>query len=114
MRTIHQHRRGVAWLEILLVLAVLALLFQVFPQLWFNTLWALDVRNWSRAAWFALNIGVVLVLFAIRYAPEVHQQWKQRKSNRVRHRTEDEEQRKLREERELYERMKEARKRQVI
>jgi hypothetical protein len=114
MRTTDEPRRGVAWLEILLVLAVLALVFQVFPQLWFSTLWALDVRNWSRGVWFVLNIGVVLVLFGIRYAPEVNQEWKRRRGNRIRHRTEDDEQRKLREERELYERMKEARKRQVI
>jgi hypothetical protein len=39
-------RAGFAWLELLLVLALLALVLQLFPALWTGMLWALDVRNW--------------------------------------------------------------------
>lgn len=64
-----QRRNGAAWLEILLVLAFLALLFQVFPSLW-KLLWhALDVRLWSSAAWMALNIAVLVALFGVRFGP---------------------------------------------
>lgn len=64
-------RGGFAWLELLLALAFLALLFQVFPSLWFGLWAALDVRNWSRAVWFAANIVVIVALFGVRFAPEV-------------------------------------------
>lgn len=62
---------GFGRLELLLVLAFLALLFQVFPALWLGLLWALDVRNWPREVWLAINVGVVLALFAIRFGPEL-------------------------------------------
>lgn len=63
-------RAGVAWLEILLVLAFLVLLFQVFPSFW-KLLWqAFDVREWSRMAWIALNVVVLVALFGVRFIPE--------------------------------------------
>lgn len=44
-------RRGLAWLELVLVVAFLALLFQVFPGLWWGLWGALDLRQWSRGGW---------------------------------------------------------------
>lgn len=68
-RVAFRRRTGAAWLEILLVLAFLALLFQVFPGLW-KLLWhALDVRQWSSATWMALNVIVLVALFGVRFGP---------------------------------------------
>jgi hypothetical protein len=75
-----QNRNGVGWLELLLVLAVLALVFQVFPSLWFNLLWAMDVRNWSRTAWFAVNVAVLLFLFGVRFVPDLVNNWQERRT----------------------------------
>lgn len=70
------HRRaGIAWLELLLVLAFLALLFQVFPSLWF----ALDFRTWSRTTWFTLNLFVLFGLFGIRFGPDLYSEWRERR-----------------------------------
>lgn len=58
----HGHS-GIAKLEILVVLAFLALLFQVFPSLWNLLCGALDVRQWSRTTWMVMNVVVALLLF---------------------------------------------------
>jgi hypothetical protein len=57
---------GFAWLELLLVLAVVALLLQLFPSLWTAVLWTLDVRNWSRTVWFAETWVVLGMLVGVR------------------------------------------------
>ena len=63
-------RLGAAWLEMLLILAFLALIFQVFPSLW-KLLWqGFDVRRWSRTTWLALNVAVLVALFGVRFIPE--------------------------------------------
>jgi len=69
------NRQGFAWLETLLVLALLALVLQLFPSL----LGLLDVRNWSRGTWFAMNGVVVLILLAIRFGPDLVEDWRQRR-----------------------------------
>lgn len=65
-----QRRTGAAWLEILLVLAFLALLFQVFPSLWVMLWQAIDVRQWSGAGWMVLNVTVLVALFGVRFGPD--------------------------------------------
>ncbi len=60
-------RSGFAWLELLLALAILALVLQLFPSVWVGTLWALDVRNWPRTVWFAVNCVLLLALVGIRF-----------------------------------------------
>ena len=78
-----QRRTGAAWLEILLILAFLALLFQVFPWLW-KLLWhALDVRLWSSAAWMTLNIAVLVALFGVRFGPEALADLRERRKRLV-------------------------------
>lgn len=110
-------RSGTGKLELLLVLAFLALLFQVFPSLWFGLLGVLDIRNWPRGVWMAINVGVVFSLFAIRFGPDLVADWKQ---HRVRKRAASENREKkicdlaLKEQRELFKRMQEARKRQIV
>ncbi len=84
-----RHRRGFAWLELLLVLAVLALLLQFFPSFFPHLVATLDVRMWSRGVWFGINMAVLLVLVAARFGPELWQNlknnsWQQRNSRMVR------------------------------
>jgi hypothetical protein len=99
-------------LAVLLALAVAALLVQLFQSLW--SIGALDVRNWPRETWMALNLGVVLVLFGIRLGPEVRAQWRNRRTRRTIEREQQKKQRTLNEQREVFERLREARKRQVV
>lgn len=75
MSGIRSTRYGVARLELLLSIASLALLFQVFPSLWFGLVWALDVRNWSRGIWIGLNALAVAALFAIQFRIEIRDAW---------------------------------------
>lgn len=105
---------GFAWLELLLVLAFLALVIQVFPSAWRSLVWAVDVRNWSRGVWMTLNFGVVLVLFGIRFGPGLLDASRKPRKRVARECEQHEKQLTAKEERELYERMREARKRQVV
>jgi hypothetical protein len=104
-------------LEVLLVLAFLALLFQVFPSLWFGLLWAIDIRNWSRGVWIAINVAVVFSLFAIRFGPGLAEDWKKSRAAR-RHEADNRDKHvkdmDLKQQRELYKRMQDARKRQIV
>lgn len=80
MKTHSPYRSGFAWLELVLALAFLALLFQVFPSLWIDLLSALDIRTWPRTTWFALNLLVLFGLFGVRFGPDLYGDWKQRRS----------------------------------
>jgi hypothetical protein len=62
-----------------------------------------------------LNVAIVFVLFAIRFGPELYSEWKRQRGRRAPVNSEAEKKKlTLKEERALYERMHEARKRQVI
>lgn len=116
-RNQHGDRGGFGKLELLLVLAFVSLLFQVFPSLWHGTLWIIDVRNWSRGVWMLLNAAVVFALFAIRFGPDLFHDWQKRQSRTKINPEQREKQVKdmeLKEQRELFKRMQEARKRQII
>lgn len=108
-------RSGFAWLELLLVLAIVALMLQLIPQWGVRVLESLDFRNWSRSVWFGLNLLMVLGAVGIRFAPElaVALRTSRKRGTRTRPLSAEEEQRKLKEERELYARMIKARQRQV-
>jgi hypothetical protein len=108
---------GFAKLELLLVLAFAALLFQVFPGLWFGLLAVLDIRGWSRGAWLVQNLAVVFTLFALRFGPDWYHDWQQRqirKSAAAKKREKQVKDLTAEEQRALYKRLQEARKRQVI
>ena len=77
-----QRRTGAAWLEILLVLAFLSLLFQVFPSLWMLLWQAFDVRQWSRTTWMTLNDVVLVALFGVRFIPEALANLRERRQRR--------------------------------
>lgn len=66
-------------LEILLVIAFVALVFQVFPALWFGLIWAVDVRNWARSAWMGTTVAILAVLFGLRFVPDLWADWRERR-----------------------------------
>jgi uncharacterized membrane protein YqjE len=113
MKRFRSTRSGFAWLELLLVLAVLVLLFEVFPSLWECTLWALDIRNWPRTAWFAANFVVLFALAAIRFGPDLLDDWRNRRERQAADREKQHKQQELKEQREVLERMQAAQKRRV-
>ncbi len=114
MRIHPRVRSGFAWLELLLGLAAIVLLFQLFPSLWFACVWAVDVRNWSRGGWLGLNAVAVLVLCGIRFGPELYKEWRERGARLAINREKQEKQRQLTEQREALERLQRGRARRVI
>ena len=112
MRT-KQHR-GFAWIELLFALAIIAFLFQLFPLLRRALVGAADVQNWSRAVWVSLNVGMMLVLLGIRFGPSRYDDWRGRRARQAIERERQEKQRLANKQRELFERLREARKRQVM
>jgi len=73
---------------------------------------AADVRNWTAAVWLSLNVAIVIALIAIRVGAEFRQGWRHFKPRQ--HQNVVKKQLEMKEERALYERMREARKRQII
>jgi hypothetical protein len=67
MEAKHLPRGGFVWLELLLALGLVALLFQLVPSLWWAFLSVIDMRNWSSGVWIGLNVAIVMVLSGIRY-----------------------------------------------
>jgi hypothetical protein len=106
-------RAGFAWLELLLVLALLALVLQLLPSLRTAALWLLDFRNWPRTLWFAATWIVLLVLVGIRFGPGMYGDWRRRRERLAAVRAMEQKQQDLKAERERLARMKEAMKRRV-
>jgi len=114
MRFVRVSKNGFGRLELLLVLSIVAITFQLFPSLWFDTLWVIDVRNWSRAAWLCVSMGVLLTLVGIRFGPDLMDEWRQRRERLAKEREKRDKQQALAEQRKLFERLREARKRQLF
>lgn len=113
-------RNSLPWLELMLGLAIVVLLLQVFPAAAIATRDWLDVRHWSATTWFAANAILFLVLFAIRYGTDIlpgfslrHLFSAEKRRKRREALAAAEHRKKLDEERKLYARMHEARKRQI-
>jgi len=114
MRLRRHHRNGIAWLETLLAIAILALLFQLIPRLGSGAAMLLDVRYWSRSTWFLLNLFVVLTMIAVRFGPDAGHAWQERQSQRRATAEKKAKQLALKEQRETLERIKQGRSRRVI
>jgi hypothetical protein len=54
------------WLEVLIFVAVVTLLFQLFPNLWWGALAVIDVRNWTWKSYAVASSIAVVVLVALR------------------------------------------------
>lgn len=106
-------REGIAWLELLLAIAALALVLQLWPALAHGLLWAIDVRNWSRSVWFGVNIAVVATLLSARFAPQLYADWRARQQRLAAERSKYVKQRELKEQREAAERAAQSRKRRM-
>jgi hypothetical protein len=108
-----QKREGFAWVELLLALAVLALLFQIFPQIGGLVLWILDVRNWPRSVWFFGNLGILFILIALRFGPQLIEDWRSRRNRLAAEVAEKHRQQELKDQRESMERLKQAQRRRI-
>ena len=109
----HRTRSGVAWLELLLGLAAVGLLFQFFPSLFHKLAWAADMRNWSQLTWFVLNVAIVFVLVGVRFGPDLVDDWQGRRQRIAKEHTKAEKVKKLKEQRETLERVKTSRRRRI-
>jgi hypothetical protein len=76
MSSLRHHRNGIAWLKLLFALAIVILIVQIYPGVLDDVLWAIDIRNWTRVAWFLVNLAVVGALVAIRFGPEAAHAWR--------------------------------------
>jgi len=64
----HDHPGNVfPWLEVVVGISVLGLLFELFPSLWQG----IDVRNWSRMTALIVNVAAVIILVGIRTGPNL-------------------------------------------
>ena len=111
-------RRGLHVLELLLAVAILALILQLLPwQRWPSALSLADVRQWSSRTWFCANAILFFSMFVIRFSPQLKTMAKDATSRLAFRRSARPDLKgKLSQEEEkaLYERMKEARKKQVV
>jgi hypothetical protein len=104
-------KSGRASVELLLGLAVIALVFQLSPDLLPVLLRTLDVTSWSRKSFYLVNLVVLISLVIWRFGPTVCDDWRnQREKNRLL-RIKKEHSRKSSDDRKLYERMIKARER---
>jgi len=108
-----QARSGFAWLELLLGLAAIALLFQLFPAILAKLLGVVDLRNWSQLTFFLVNIGVVLALIGVRFGPDWVEDWQERRQQVAKDYIKAEKAKKLKEQREAVERMETSRSRRM-
>jgi len=62
----------VDWLLVVgVALSCIMLAASLFPKLWNWSITVVDVRKWSRWTWFGVNLSVVMILIAVRLAPDV-------------------------------------------
>jgi len=106
-------RNGTGKVELLFFIAVLALVFQLFPSLGTGLGRIIDIRTWSRAAWFAVNITAVIGLLTARFGPSLYEEWTDRNVQRQLEREKQRKAREVREQREMLERIKNGRARRV-
>ncbi len=110
-----RNRSGQVWIEVLLVVALIALILQLFPAVGAQVVSGLDPRSWPRSVWFALNLLVVIVLVTVHGWPSLLTQrhHSTAKNSKAPSDSELEQQKKLQAERELYARTIKARQKQV-
>lgn len=106
-------RSGFAWLELLLALAAVVLLMQMWPAFGSQVLWVLDVRNWPSSVKIIANLLFILVLVGIRIGPELLNQWRERRLRIASERAKAAKALELKNQRETLERMKEAQSRRI-
>lgn len=73
----------------------------------------LDLRNWPRSVWFVVNVAVLLLLVAVRFGPQVIEDWYARRERLTSEHAKQEKQRELKEQREALERVKQAQRKRI-
>jgi hypothetical protein len=106
-------RRGSAWLELLFAIAVLILIFQVFPGSFDTLVWILNFSNWPRTAWFAINWVILIILASVRFLPGMYRDFKLRQNRKAADHERKEKEKELRKQRETLERLKRGRERRI-
>jgi hypothetical protein len=74
-----QRRAGIDSVGLLLALILVVFVIQLFSAIWTSNLFATDYRNWSRTTWFVVNLLAVSILTAIRFGPDLYENWQQRR-----------------------------------
>ncbi len=57
-------------LQVLLLAAIVALVFQLNPALYATLMWAADMRHWTQLTWLVMTGLALAGLLAIRLWPE--------------------------------------------
>ncbi len=109
----NKRKLSLGWLELSLGAAAVVLVFLLFPQLWRETLWAVDLRGWSKRSYTLATAAIVLTLTAMRLAPQFLEQHRHRSEQRAKLLVEEARIKALREEKEMLERMKEGMRRRM-
>jgi len=104
---------SLGWLELSLGTAGVVLIFQFFPQLWRETLWAIDLRKWSQGSYTLATAAIVLALIGMRFAPRLMKQYRQRSEQRAKLQAEEARVKAIREQKETLQRMKEGMRRRM-
>jgi hypothetical protein len=99
------------WLEAGLLVAVVSLVFQLYPPAWWGLVWVVDVRNWDQRAWFYVTIVGLIVLIMVRFGPDLWLEMQQRRERAAKQKAETERVKQARERRKSIEEAKAARRR---
>ena len=94
-----------ALLELLLAIALLALVIQLIP--------AMDIQNWSRSAWTIANASVLAILLAVRFLPDAIVDWHERRIKQTHDQDDLAARQKAKERREALEQIRQSRKRRM-
>lgn len=106
-------RDNVGLLELLLALAFVLLVMQFFPSIGRVLLFTIDIRNWPKSIWFIGNVAIFFILIAIRFAPQLLEDWRLRKDRLASELSKKNKQQELKEQRENLERLKQAQRRRI-
>ena len=115
------NRPTIRWLDGLCAAAVAVLGLQIaFPKVSHSLLsaaqqlfWTLDFRNWTQSGWIAANCLVILLLIGIRFGPDLAAEWHQWRQRVDDERTRAESARRLKNQREMLERIERSRSRRI-
>ena len=108
-----KQKLSLGWLELSLGVAAVILVFQFFPELWQETLWAIDLRRWSQGSYTLITTVILLTLVGMRFAPQLVEQYRHRCEQRAKKQAEETRVKAIREQKETLQRMKEGMKRRM-
>lgn len=101
-------------LELLPAIGVILVAVCLFSPLWRIAAPVVDFVSWPRGAWIFVNMAVIGALLWAWFGPALLESRNERKPRRAVDREAQEKEKELAEQRKLFERMREARKRQIV